>query len=117
MVRLLVAIGVRYAGAAGPASHAYFGVIAWDAESSLAGTGPLVDPPDPSNGALDWMIRIPIVHPANVPTGTIANNVSSEWVTSRAMRRLGNTKGLLGVFQAQSGTFGFNVDVRYAIKE
>lgn len=77
-----------------------FGLIAWDAGPQSAGDldGALVDPlvvPNPAaDGTAEWIIRLPFCFTRdNFSIG----NIASEFISSRAMRKLPPRTGILGV--------------------
>ncbi len=116
LIRTLMFSTVRLdSNAIGPC-YVGVGIIAWDDVNDVVPS----DPPCPifySN--LDWIIR----HIAPIPQGTLAGTEitfpNSDMIfQSRAMRKLGNTKGLFLAFEISGAVAAsFAVDVRFLLKE
>ncbi len=110
LFRINVAIG---AGGAWVAA----GVIVWDGDLDVAAVP--ADGPDPfSDPEVDWLIRTVYSLPANTASGFLLTN-SLDWgSSSSAMRKLGNTRGLLVAVEISPLAAGdYAVDFRYLIGE
>lgn len=86
------------------AVQGYFGIIPWDAEfpADLAGViAPWPAVPHPADGSRDWLIRIPFCFTRD---NFALSNQASEFITSRAMRKLPASTGLLLCFGAFDAT-------------
>jgi len=77
------------------------GIIAWDAQQQSAGdldgvvVGPGVVPDPVSDGGAEWIMRIPFTFTRdNFSLG----NIASEFIVSRAMRKLPPRTGILACF-------------------
>ena len=111
LIRTLLHSYVRNPGST--VGHVVVGIIAWDNPDDTVPA----NPPDPvSEGYLDWIIRH--VHPMmGNTTGSTYPQVEGQFDV-RAMRRLGNTKGILIVTgNATAGTVNWGVDARLLLKE
>jgi hypothetical protein len=114
VVKILLHVGGHRADGGLQNSKLQFGIIAWD---DINNTAP-VDYPTPSaNVNLDWMIT----GARSFSQGGFDSEGKdgSGWIESNAMRRMGNTKGLLfvieynGLFQNALWSLAF----RYLLKE
>ncbi len=93
------------------------GVIAWDGDPD-SNAAPFDCPEVIDDLNADWLIRT--VYPLAAGSGNVALFNTLDWeTTSSAMRRLGNTRGLLMVVELfDSGTFAnFAVQYRYLLME
>jgi hypothetical protein len=93
------------------------GAIVWDGDPDVAAV--LADGPDLfSDPEADWLIRTVYSLPANTASGFLLTN-SLDWGSlSSAMRKLGNTCGLLVAVEISPLAAGdYAVDFRYLIGE
>ncbi len=93
------------------------GAIAWDGDPDISAVP--ADGPDPfSDPEADWLIRTVYSIPANTAAGFLLTN-SLDWgSSSSAMRKLGNTRGLLVAVETSPLAAGdYAVDFRYLIGE
>ncbi len=106
---------LSFAGTTGLAGTVGVGLIAWDDINDTPD-----DVPCPITDAnLDWVIRHIHPVPTNEPVNTLVTFPQLDMMfESKAMRRLGNTKGLLLAFEnASFGGWSFATDVRFLVKE
>jgi len=95
-------------------SQLFLGIIAW----AGADAGAPDQTPDASNGAFDWVWRMPVNRP-DVGGGSVAVNfpTTEEMVHSRAMRKFGRDLGLLGCISiVGEDSLSIIWDIRYAVK-
>jgi hypothetical protein len=109
--------------------HFCFGAIAFDASEAGAGDYQLAAygdasvacPPRPiTDGDADWILRQPFIFQAG---NSYQGPVATQFIESRAQRKLPPTTGILGMFQffdvqglVGSTSWSFGLDVRMAFK-
>jgi len=94
-----------------------FGVIAWDGDPDV-NTAPADCPETIDDLNADWLVRTVFAVPAG--SGPLFLAPSLDWNSeSSAMRRLGNTRGLLMVAEnfGISATVHFSAQYRYLLLE
>jgi len=123
LIKTLISFGVGTTTVTnGTNGTLYFGIIAWDGRNGDPPAN-ILDTPDPTNGAYDWIIWLPIAF-ANTSgsslfyQNTTLNCSESGVISSSAQRKLPPGKGLLwcAFWDSPNGNVQFNGAIRMGLK-